>query len=112
MIPNSDCTVFTQQYNPETRKKDWIATFVKGVFWQGATGSRLSKLGTVENNETIVFIPFSSFPNLVVKPEDKIVRGATDATSPVDLKDALTVMGVDTFDYGSPNMQHWEVVAK
>lgn len=112
MKPNADCTIFSQQYNPTTRKNDWIKTFISGVYWQGSIGSKNNKSGMVQDNETIVFIPFSAVSEFSVKPEDKIVRGATTATTPVDLDGALTVTGIDTFDYGSPDMQHWEVTAK
>ena len=112
MIPNSDCTVFTQEYDPVTRKNRWAATIIKGVFWQGSIGSRLGEGGKREDNETIVFIPFFACLTLKLKPEDKIFRELTDATTPIGLEGALTVTGVDTFDYGSADMQHWEVTAK
>ena len=112
MIPNADCTVFTQKYDPATRKNSWVATVIRGVFWQGSIGSRLGENGRREDNETVIFIPFSTYLNAEIKSEDKIYKGAADVTTPIGLEGALTVTGVDTFDYGSADMQHWEVTAK
>ena len=111
MRPNADCTVFSSTYNEVTRKNEWVKTFISGVHWQGSIGSKNNKSGMVQDNETIVFIPFSA-TNFIIKPEDKILKGTTTATLPTGLKDALTVTGVDTFDYGTADMQHWEVTAK
>ena len=55
--------------------------------------------------------------------KDKVVKGIVDfeitgekGHTVKDLEDkyddVLTIINVSTFDYGSPNMQHWEVVAK
>ncbi|WMI81842.1 DUF6751 family protein [Anaerotignum sp. MB30-C6] len=112
MKPNADCTVFNRIYDPVNRKYNWQAKTINGVFWQGGTGAKVGKSGMREDNETIIFIPFSSVEQLTLLPEDKIIRGISNATSPDGLKGVLTVMAVDTFDFGSPDMQHWEVVAK
>lgn len=112
MKPNADCTVFNCVYDPVSRKNTWQAKVINGVFWQGGTGAKVGKSGMREDNETVIFIPFSSIGQLTLLPEDKIIRGISDATTPVGLDGTLTVMAIDTFDYGSPDMQHWEVVAK
>lgn len=111
MQPNAICTVFSHKYNEETRKYDWIKTVISDIYWQGSTGSKNNKSGMVQDNETIIFIPFSS-TNFAVSPEDKILRGTTTEIIPTNIKGILTVTGVDTFDYGSLDMQHWEVTAK
>lgn len=111
MITNASCTVFRSTYNATTRKNEWVKTVISDVCWQGSTGSKNNKSGMVQDNETIIFIPFSS-TNFAVSPEDKILRGTTTETIPTNIKGILTVTGVDTFDYGSLDMQHWEVTAK
>lgn len=112
MTPNADCTVFRQEVNKVTRKNEWVKTFISGVFWQGSIGSKIGNSGTREDNETVVFIPFSAVSALSLKPDDKIFKGTAEATTPLGLNGALTITGIDTFDYGSADMQHWEVTAK
>ncbi len=112
MKTNADCTIFREVYNADTRKNDWTATIISGVFWQGSTGQKVNKAGMVEDNETVVYIPFSAASDFTIAPKDKILKGTTTETSPTAVKAALTVMGVDTFDFGSADMQHWEVRAK
>lgn len=112
MKPNTVCTVFKENYNADTRKNDWTATIIRGVFWQGSAGQKANKAGMVEDNETFVYIPFSAVSDFVVSPKDKIYRGETALTTPIGLDGALTVTSVDMFDFGSADMQHWEVRAK
>lgn len=111
MISNADCTIFRQRLNIDTRKNEWVKAIINNVYWQGSTGCKNDKSGMVQDNENIVFIPFSA-TDLAIKPEDKIFKGTTDKATPVGLDGALTITSVEIFDYGSADMQHFEVVAK
>lgn len=115
------CTVFNRFYDTISRKYILQPTVIEGVFWQEKVGARLTQGGHYEANEVHIFIPFSArckrefatseaFQEkptdfFTLRPEDKIMRGITSGES-------LTILSVDTFDYGSKDLQHWEVVAK
>ncbi|AMJ41890.1 hypothetical protein [Anaerotignum propionicum] len=115
------CTIFNRIYDPIFRKYFLQSTIIKGVFWQEALGARLNHEKLYEANEVHIFIPFSAeatrtfgIPEefeknptsyFTLRPEDKIIRGITSGKS-------LTILSINTFDYGSKDMQHWEVVAK
>lgn len=120
MMANADITV----YNKTTTKEGniWSRTPVWGVSWQEDRKVAVGNNGLVTADETLVFIPFKSAPDLVVRKGDIIVRNVvifdideTKKESNVKaLKhkyaDVLTVMSAKKNDFGSPDMQHWEVV--
>ncbi|KXL53500.1 hypothetical protein CLNEO_07260 [Anaerotignum neopropionicum] len=115
------CTVFNRIYDPIFRKYILQPTVITGVFWQAELGARLTKEEIYEANEVHIFIPslaeatrifgtneeFQENPTkyFALRPEDKIMRGISSGRS-------LTIVSVSTFDYGSKDLQHWEVVAK
>lgn len=115
------CTIFNRIYDPILRRYILQPTVITGVFWQEALGARMSHEKLYESNEVHIFIPFTAEatrtfgvpdefeknPTLyfTFRPEDKIVRGITSGKS-------LTIISINTFDYGSKDMRHWEVVAK
>ncbi|MDD3394815.1 MAG: hypothetical protein PHG19_09275 [Anaerotignum sp.] len=115
------CTIFNRFYDPIYRKYILQPTVIEGVFWQDEMGARLAQEGIYEENEVHIFIPFLAkfgrdfaLPQefeedpttyFTLRPEDKIMRGISSGKS-------LTILSVNTFNYGSKGLQHWEVVAK
>ncbi|WMI80354.1 hypothetical protein [Anaerotignum sp. MB30-C6] len=121
MNSNEVCTVFNRFYDPIYRKYIMQPTVIEGIFWQEEIGARLNKEGLYEVNEVHIFIPFTVKSNrsfgiarefemnptayFTLRPEDKIMQGVSSGKS-------LTILSVNTLDYGSKGLQHWEVVAK
>lgn len=121
MNVSETCTVFNRFYDPVYRKYIFQPTVIEGIFWQEEMGAKLTQDGFYEKNEVHIFIPFSAgfkrefctseefgenpTDHFTLRPEDKIMRGISSGKS-------LTILSVNTFDYGSKDLQHWEVVAK
>lgn len=105
MQANADCTLYRRIYDPVTRKYSWHASVIQGVHWQGKLGAATDKGGMTAAHETLIFIPLQAVA--MVAPEDKIIRGSAGSA-----EEALTITEVEVFDYGRPDMQHWEVTAK
>jgi hypothetical protein len=121
MNSNEICTVFNRIYDPIFRKYILQPTVITGVFWQEKLGANLIQEGLNEANEVHIFIPFLAEATRIfgtsaefeenpttfftLRPEDKIMRGISSGKS-------LTILSVNTFEYGSKGLQHWEVVAK
>lgn len=121
MNGSESCTVSNRFYDPHYRKYIFQTTKIEGIFWQEKMGAKLTKDGVYEANEVHVFIPFSAKSHRIfgtleefrenptdyftLCPEDKIMRGISSGRS-------LTILSVNTFDYGSEDLQHWEVIAK
>lgn len=105
MQTNADCTIYRRIYDPATRKYSWRAGVIHGVHWQGRMGATTDRGGMTADHEAVIFIPLQAAS--MVAPEDKIIRGTVGS-----VEQALTITGVELFDYGRPDMQHWEVTAK
>ena len=78
------------------------------VYWQDCRGQTASAGDARSQSDSIFLaIPGGSVRDYAPKPDDRILPGAVaDAAPP---KDALTVMQVKDFRYGSAHMQHIEV---
>lgn len=120
MVTNADITL----YNKTIAKNGntWTRTVVKGVSWQETRRVKVGDNGRVTADSTVVFIPFSATPKCVIRKGDIMVRGVIDfeldesdmaknvKTLRHSYSEAMTVISVAKRDYGSPDMQHWEVV--
>lgn len=105
MQANADCTLYRRIYDSAMRKYCWQASVIQGVHWQGRMGAATDKGGMTAEHETLIFIPLQAVA--MVAPEDKIIKGTVGGA-----EEALTITGVEVFDYGRPDMRHWEVTAK
>ena len=78
------------------------------VYWQDTRGQSVSS-GDARSPDDNVFvaIPVGSISDYVPKKDDRIMPDSVADLSPP--KDALTVMQVKDFRYGSAHMQHIEV---
>lgn len=112
MLTNADATI----YRPSTDGSDYDRVYLGSVCWQGSQSKTISTNGTKDTAGTTVFIPLSLIDHIptgsyivrgdcayLYSPEHPI-REFTKCFHP------LTVLQVVKCDYGSPDMQHWEVV--
>lgn len=139
MQTNCNITLYNKYIDPTTRAEKYQRTVINNVMWQGAKASSAASGGLLASNTANIFIPFAlgtqykdaqTWLALVSKTGywtlqegDVIVKTAvTDeiTTSPVftltNLKakyaNVVIVTSVDLADYGSPDMQHWQIGAK
>lgn len=137
MITNADMTLYNQIPGPDG--PTWQRTQIKGVFWEDGKKVNVGETGLVSADLTVVFIPFSNTAGYLKPVEfrrakdrtehftldngDIVVRGLTDfeLTSEKGANekalrqqydDVMTIVSVEKNDFGSPEMQHWEVTAK
>lgn len=128
MQTNAMITVYNHYIDQKTQEDYYQRTVIGSVFWDSAS--------LIDKEDVTVYIPFAaSSERQYIEPkafaalkdksaywtlgmEDKIVRGSIDfepdATQRIgDLEQrydgVITIKRVDTRDYGSKAMQHWEV---
>jgi len=132
MLTNVDCTVYNKYL--VGRIETWQRVEIEATHWE----QRHAREGNQDNDFTIVYIPFArgddylkprewqalsdKSDNWTVQIGDAIVKGlvidelvaGTFTLSNLKAKydDVLVIASVDTRDYGSSNMQHWEVTAR
>lgn len=128
MQTNAMATIYNHYIDQETQEDQYQRTVIGPVFWDSAS--------VIDEEEVTVYIPFAvsserqyvgpkAFAALENKAsywtlgmEDKIVRGIIDFEPDENQRigeleqmydDVITIKRVDTRDYGSKSMQHWEV---
>ena len=132
MITNCDATIYNKYL--VGRVETWQRVQIEGVHWE----QRHAREGNQDNDFTLVFIPFArgldylkprewqaladktgSFTiqigDVIVKGlvADELVAGTfTLSNLKAAYDDVLVITSVDTRDFGSSNMQHWEVTAR
>jgi len=132
MLTNVDCTVYNKYL--VGRVETYQRVEIKAVQWE----QRHARQGNQDNDFTSVYIPFERGADYLKpreslsvsdKPDhwtlqigDVIVKGivtnelVAGTFTLSDLKrtydDVLVINSVDTRDYGSANMQHWEVTCR
>jgi hypothetical protein len=102
----------------------WTRSTVEAVQWENAdianNSSRVGSAGVLEADQIVVYITFKVAPTLAIKPGDYIVRGIVDddiedGFTITDLRrsypDVAVVRRVNRLDFGSYEMQHWEIGA-
>lgn len=136
MITNADITIYNRYFDKETRLDKYQRTVLYGVFWDERKAVNRLQSGLVDADEVSIMIPFSIETDKVYVPPkefekladksnyftlqegDRVVKGAVDfeitgKVSDLDKEyEAYTITSVDTKDFGSPHMRHWEVGAK
>lgn len=128
MQTNAMITVYNHYIDQETQEDQYQRTVIGPVFWDSAS--------LIDEEEVTVYIPFAiSSKRQYIGPkafaaledtsaywtlgmEDKIVRSVIDFEPDANQRigdleqmydDVITIKRVDTRDYGSKAMQHWEV---
>lgn len=116
MRTNTDMTLYSR--GTVNRKESWTRSVVPAVHWENRKGANIIASGLLEADAVTVWIPGTT---VVIKAGDVVVEGKVLATVDAetytmsDLKrdypNAMTVTSVDTYDFGSPEMQHIRIGA-
>ena len=127
MQTNAMLAIYNHYIDQETQEDQYQRTVIGPVFWDSAS--------LIDEEAITVYIPFTiSSERPYIKPkafaaledkagywtlgmEDKMVRGAADFEPDENRRigeldqlydDVITIKRVETRDYGSKTMQHWE----
>lgn len=137
MNTNTIATLFNQYKNYETNAVEIHRTLLNAVHWENNKATNVLTSGISQADSTCVMIWFSVEaegktylppkqyaalpPDQVGKhwtlaQQDRLVKGNVPDAPINDVvaqnDDVITITSVDTMDYGSPAMQHWEVSGK
>lgn len=136
MRTNADITIYNRYFDKETRLDKYHRTVLYGVFWDEVKAVNRIQSGLEDTDKVTIIIPFSvttdkkyvppkAFDKLpdktgyfTLQEGDRVVRGDINfeiigKMSDLDKEyEAYTITSVDTKDFGSPHMRHWEVGAK
>lgn len=101
------CTVYEKTM--VNRTPAYNRHVIAPVYWEETQGE--GRQGTNRNPEdgALCIIPGKSLTGYIPQADDRIVRGICEASPPP--QDALTVMKVRDFQYGSQAVRHLEVRA-
>lgn len=134
MYSNTGVTVYNRYINA-SNEYAYQRTYLDNVHWEGLNSRNKNTFG-VESNDTVkISIGFNVLTESAFKKpkifqaledktgyftfdvDDKIVKGFIPSSVDFedlesDFDDVITITSVDTADYGSSNMQHWEVYGK
>ena len=132
MLTEADCTIYNKYM--VGRVDTWQRVQIEGVHWE----QRHAREGNEDNDFTLVFIPFArgedylkprrwqvlsnksehwtlQIGDVIVKGlvSDELVAGTfTLSNLKAAYDDVLMIASVDTRDFGSSALQHWEVTAR
>lgn len=139
MLTNADVTLFNKYYDCDLGRDAYKRTHLKGVNWQGAKAATVGDKGLLTDDYVEIYVSFDvdsgektyQKPKAWVQARDKdrfftfnngdiLVKGIIDfeltGPKPNNLQtlrnqydDVLQILSVVTCDYGSPELQHWEL---
>lgn len=136
MRTNADITIYNRYFDKATRLDKYQRTVLKGVFWDERKAINRLQSGLEDADEVSIIIPirvaidkkyvppkeFEKLPDktgyFTLQEGDRVVRGDIDfeitgKVSDLDKEyEAFTITSVDTKDFGSLHMGHWEVGAR
>lgn len=130
MLTNCNITIYNKYI--ENREVKYQKSYIYGVHWEDSEGVNVLSSGIESGDTATIFIPFyngenylkpksfyrNRLDNFTLQHEDIIVKGIIedDFVSVKELEktfdDVRMITKVDTLDFGSKNMRHWEVGAK
>lgn len=128
MLTNCDVTIYNKY--TENRETKYKKSYIKNVHWEDRKGTNVIQSGLETADQSIVYIPFASgeayqkpkdfkknLKGFTLQAEDILVKGLIEDefTTIKNLEkaydDVRVITKVDTRDYGSFDLQHWEVGA-
>ena len=128
MLTNADVTLYNKSLNLDTRDYVYIPVCLYGVFWEDSEDGTVIYIPHDVEAGGREYISPTGWKKLndvqrrqywTIQPETKAVRGITDYSYSGDVKAiesmfdcVVDIVKVIDFPYGSPQMQHWEVIAK
>lgn len=137
MKTNCDVTLYNKYIDPDNRTDKYQRTEIRGVFWENRKAANVIKSGLLAADQASIYISFAVGTNHLDPVEwqaledktgkwtlqvgDYIVKGiVTDEVSSTftitKLKakydDVLAISSIDTQDYGSASMRHWQLGGK
>lgn len=136
MYTNSNITIYNSYFDKATRTNRYQRTTLYGVFWDCKKAANKVVSGLENADEVFIAIPFAVSSNrkyiapkafeklddktgyFTLREEDRVVQGEIDLeitgkVSDLDKQyEAFTITSIDTKNFGSPHMRHWEVGAK
>ena len=133
MYTNADVTIYNRYLDITTRLDKYRRTVVKNVFFDEKKASNRLKSGLESAAHVLLLIPFDytskakfvsekEFKGLdntfTLKTGDKVIKGNIEyeidrKPSELDeLYETFTITSVDSKNFGSSHMRHWEVGAK
>ena len=114
MMTNTDVTLYRRSASSGT--ETWTRKgVIADVLWEDRKAENVVRSGLLDADRAWVYIPMAR--NATVKPGDVLVKGVVDKTINASYPlsklhadcTAITVRSVDTFDFGSPSMQHLQI---
>ena len=117
MRTNADLTIYHKSV--VAGAESWTRQAVTAVMWENRKAANVLRSGLLEADSVTVYVPFAR-GDIAVKAGDVLVKGiVTDTIGPgftitalkAKYADVVTVRSVDTMDYGSVAMQHWQIGA-
>ena len=115
---NTDCTLYKKSV--VSGAETWTRQVIEDVFWENRKAANVNRSGLLEADSVAIYIPFAR-GSISIKPGDFVVKGSVSdeisgSFTITDLKakyaDVVRVRSVDTMDYGSAHMQHWQIGAE
>lgn len=137
MRTNTLLTIYNKYVDPTTRTEVYQRSSLGQVMWENRKGSNvIASGGKISADQARIFIPFSigadyvgpkawqalsdktenwtiQIGDIVVKGEvlDEIETGFAISNLKAKYDDVLVVSSVDVMDFGSVDLQHWQVGA-
>lgn len=106
------CTVYEKTV--QNRSPTFIRHEIKNIYWEDTYSQEINNTQggsyRTSQNEALIFIPENSLTDYLPKVGDKIVGEIIPDENPPD--NAMTIMTVKNFRYGSPAVRHLEVTAE
>lgn len=103
------CTVYERTVGAD-RMEAYVRHFIPAIYWEQSVGQAKSGNGMTKQDSVLCIIPASSLTDYIPKHSDLIVCGKCEGDAPPE-HGVYTVMQVEDFRYGSPEVQHLEVTA-
>ncbi len=103
----SGCTIYEKTI--QNRAPMYIRRELGAVYWEECQEQKTGADRSPQN-EAFISIPAMSMTGYIPKKDDRIVGEVIDDEQPP--KSAMTIMSVSNYFYGSPTVQHLEVIAK
>jgi hypothetical protein len=128
MLTNTKMTIYNRYVDETTRELAYHRVVLDSVHWEDNIGRTQNQFGAESADNTKVTVPFTVSGATYIKPiafqalsdktgyftlqkEDVAVKGeVTDAFEDLEgLEDVATITNVQTADYGSTSMRHWQL---